>query len=74
MLSGRKAFPGANLLQVLNQIARVDPDRLADGLPEPFDEIVRRALAPEPADRTMGMAELAEALSDPTCPFEAVAR
>ncbi len=72
MLTGRKAFPGVNLLQVLNQIARVDPDRLADGLAEPFDEIVRRALAPEPADRTIGMAELAQALSDPACPFEAV--
>ncbi len=72
MLSGRKAFPGANLLQVLNQIARVDPDRLASGLPEPFAEIVRQALAPEPADRTIGMAEFAQAFADPACPLEAV--
>jgi serine/threonine-protein kinase len=70
MLTGRKAFPGANLLQVLNQIARVDPDRLADGLPCPFDDIVRQALAPDPDDREICMEGVARLLADPACPFE----
>ena len=73
MLTGRKAFPGANLLQVLNQIARVDPDRMADGLPAPFDELVRHALAPDPDDRCLCMEGASRLLADPSCPFEPVA-
>ena len=70
MLTGRKAFPGANLLQVLNQIARVDPDRLADGLPGPFDDIVRQVLVADPDDRALCMDGIARLLADPACPFE----
>lgn len=70
MVTGRKAFPGHNLLQVLNQIARVDPDRLADGLPEPFADLVRGVLAPDPDDREFCMDGVARLFADPACPFE----
>ena len=69
LITGKKTFPGANLLQVLSQIARVDPDRLSADLPEPFDELVRRALAPEPADRTLEMRDIARILPGAPCPL-----
>jgi alkyl hydroperoxide reductase subunit AhpC len=72
MLTGRKAFPGKTLLQVLGQIARVDPDRLADDLPAPFDDLIRRALVPDPDERTICMAEIAAVLAGSACPLEVV--
>jgi alkyl hydroperoxide reductase subunit AhpC/predicted Ser/Thr protein kinase len=71
MLTGRKAFPGKNLLQVLNEIARVNPDALAADLPAPFDDLVRRALNPDSDDRDICMKGIYSLLADPTCPLEA---
>jgi alkyl hydroperoxide reductase subunit AhpC/predicted Ser/Thr protein kinase len=70
MLTGRKAFPGTNLLQVLNQISRVDPARLAADLPAPFDKMVRCALAIDPEDRGVCMAEIARLFPGAPCPLE----
>src|SRR5690606_21933272 len=58
MLSGRTAFPGENVLQVLDRIRHVDPVLLAAEMPRPFDGILRRALARDPAERTITMAEI----------------
>ncbi len=63
MLTGRKAFPGRNVLQVLDQIRNVKPGSLAAELPDPFSTIVRRALEPDPAERTITMRDLAERLA-----------
>jgi alkyl hydroperoxide reductase subunit AhpC len=62
MLTGSKAFPGANLLQVLARIRAVDPRQLASGLSEPFAELLPRLLAPDPSDRTITMAEVAQSV------------
>jgi alkyl hydroperoxide reductase subunit AhpC len=70
MLTGRKAFPGATLLQVLGQIARVDPERLAQDLPAPFDDIIRHSLVPDPEERTICMTEIAAILAGSACPLE----
>jgi alkyl hydroperoxide reductase subunit AhpC/predicted Ser/Thr protein kinase len=71
LLTAHKAFPGKNLLQVLNQIARVDPDRLAADLPAPFDDLVRRTLNPDPDDRDICMKGIFKLLADPNSPIEA---
>jgi alkyl hydroperoxide reductase subunit AhpC/predicted Ser/Thr protein kinase len=55
LLAGRKAFPGNNLLQVLNQIARVNPDKLASEVAEPFDCLIRSTLTIDPEDRGLCM-------------------
>jgi alkyl hydroperoxide reductase subunit AhpC/predicted Ser/Thr protein kinase len=63
MLTGRKAFPGDNVLKVLASVRAVDPARLAADLPEPFSTIVRRALEPDPSRRSITMSEIVELLS-----------
>jgi eukaryotic-like serine/threonine-protein kinase len=60
MLAGRRAFPSKNLLQVLDQIRRVDAEALASEVPEPFAPILRLALARDPDDRTITMRQIAE--------------
>lgn len=54
----RSAFPGTAIGQILRAIADVNPAALAADLPAPWDEIVRRALQPDPAARTVTMAEI----------------
>ena len=63
MLTGSKAFPGANLLQVLARIRAVDPRQLASGVPAPFDDLLQRLLAADLTQRTITMAEVAERLA-----------
>ena len=63
MLTGSKAFPGANLLQVLARIRAVDPRQLASGVPAPFDDLLHRLLAADLTQRTITMAEVAERLA-----------
>jgi alkyl hydroperoxide reductase subunit AhpC/predicted Ser/Thr protein kinase len=60
MLAGRRAFPSKNLLQVLDQIRRVDAEALASEVPEPLAPILRLALARDPDDRTITMRQIAE--------------
>ncbi|MHB1558545.1 MAG: protein kinase domain-containing protein, partial [Isosphaeraceae bacterium] len=63
LATGRTAFPGPGLLQVIEQIRTVDPAAMAEGLPEPFDALVRTLLAPDPERRTIAMREVAESLA-----------
>lgn len=63
MLTGRQAFSGANVLQVLGEIRDVDPEALAAEVPEPFGDLLREMLLRDPAERGISMAEVAERLS-----------
>ncbi len=71
LLTGRKAFPGKNLLQVLNEIARVDPDKLGGEVPAPFDDLIRCALAVDPEERGLCMHEISNLFPGAICPLEA---
>jgi serine/threonine protein kinase len=62
MLTGQKAIRGGNLLNVLRQIDTLDPARYAEGMPEPFATILRRALVTELTARDISMADIAELL------------
>ena len=61
MATGVQAFEGDSLLQVLCQLHAADVDALAQRVPEPFKEPVRRALQADP-ERRATMAELVELL------------
>ena len=63
MLTGAKAFPGTNLLQVLTRIRAADARQLASGVPEPFPDLIHRLLAADHTERTITMAEVAERLA-----------
>lgn len=63
LATGRTAFPGPGLLQVLEQIRTVNPSSMAEGLPEPFGDLVRVLLVPDPERRTITMREVAEILA-----------
>ncbi|MGE0755392.1 MAG: protein kinase [Pirellulaceae bacterium] len=63
MLTGRQAFSGENVLQVLDQIQHVDPARLAANAPRPFSEMLRDMLAANRRDRAMTMDQIAELLA-----------
>src|SRR5262249_18185272 len=60
MLTGRRAFAADNVLQVLNEIRNVDPERCAAEVPEPFARILRTSLAREARDRLLTMDQIAE--------------
>jgi serine/threonine protein kinase len=62
MVSQQRARGEGNLLEVLRQIDHEQPQRYAALVPEPFAGILQQALALEPADRRIGMAEIAERL------------
>ena len=62
MLTGRRAFPGPSITEILDQVQAADPDHYAAAVAEPFATILRRALACEPRDRTITMEEIAQAL------------
>ena len=63
MLTGTTAFSGDNVLQVLNQIRDVDSSRYADGVPEPFCEILRDSLERDPHQRAITMEAIAGKLA-----------
>jgi serine/threonine protein kinase/peroxiredoxin len=62
MLTGRYARPDSTVLEVLRGIAQEDPTRYAAEAPEPFSDILRLALAADPAQRRITMAEIAKRL------------
>jgi serine/threonine-protein kinase len=62
MLTGRRAFPGPSIAEILDQVQAADPDHYAAAVPEPFATVLRQALAREPRDRTITMQEIARAL------------
>lgn len=65
LATGQTAFPGPNLLQVLDQIRSVEPEALAARVPEPFAGLLRDVLIPDPDRRTMTMRDLVEILAGP---------
>jgi alkyl hydroperoxide reductase subunit AhpC len=63
MLTGQKAFAGGNMLEVLNRIDQVEPDRYANEVNEPFATLLRMALVRDPGERRLTMAEIAGMLA-----------
>ena len=64
-LTGQRAFDGANALEIFGQILHVHPppvSRLRGGLTERHDELCRRLLAKDPADRFQSADEVTGAL------------
>jgi alkyl hydroperoxide reductase subunit AhpC len=62
MLAGKRAFPGENVLQVLNRIRAVEPERFASQVDEPFASILCRGLVADPAARLLRMREIVDEL------------
>jgi alkyl hydroperoxide reductase subunit AhpC len=62
MLTGQPAFTGENVLQVLDQIRNVSPERYAAEVPEPFRAILCGSFVRESYDRTITMEKIAEML------------
>ena len=63
MVTGRRARTGDNVLEVLRRIDQEDPNEYAAQAPEPFSGILRLALATDPAERRVTMAEIADRLA-----------
>lgn len=63
LLAGRRAFDGATVLRVFEKIRSVDPEAMAAVVPEPLGRIVRCALEPDPARRTITARSIAEYLT-----------
>ena len=63
LATGRTAFPGPNLLQVLDQIRSVEPAAFAAQVAEPFATLLLALLVPDPARRTITMREVADVLA-----------
>jgi alkyl hydroperoxide reductase subunit AhpC/predicted Ser/Thr protein kinase len=63
MCAGRKAFTGDNVLQVLSQIRRVDPEAMAVEVGEPMASVLRRALLHDPAQRHVTMDQISKILA-----------
>jgi serine/threonine protein kinase len=63
MLSGERAFFGSSIVEVLQSVETVDPERLAAGWEEPLATVLRRSLRRRP-DHRAAMAELAAALAE----------
>lgn len=62
LATGKMAFPGGNLLQILDQIRSVDPEPLAAEAPDPLSGILRQLLIRDPLARTITMREVTETL------------
>jgi eukaryotic-like serine/threonine-protein kinase len=60
--TGTPAFPGENVLVVLDQIRSVDSDVMAAHAPDPFGSLLRRMLVRAPERRDITMREIAEIL------------
>jgi alkyl hydroperoxide reductase subunit AhpC len=63
MVTGQPAFTGENVLQVLDQIRNVSPNRYVVEVPEPFPAILRGSFVREASDRAITMERIAEMLS-----------
>jgi serine/threonine-protein kinase len=64
MVTGRRARAEGTILQLLRQIDHEDPVRYAGQADEPFAGILRQALAIDPAQRRITMAQIADRLAD----------
>jgi alkyl hydroperoxide reductase subunit AhpC len=65
LATGKAAFPGEQLLQVLEQIRAVEPEILAAETPEPFAPLLRQVLVRHCDERTITMKEVVERLLGP---------
>jgi eukaryotic-like serine/threonine-protein kinase len=54
----KAAFPSSSVVELVKLVQELDPERYAAEVPDPWDEIVRRALAVEP-ERRITMREIA---------------
>jgi alkyl hydroperoxide reductase subunit AhpC len=57
--TGQTAFSAPHVLQVLEQIRSLDPDRMASDAPEPFRSLIAPMLQRDPQDRTVTMKQIA---------------
>ena len=67
MLIGEKPFRGENVTVVTHRIAYeepIPPDEHGAALPAPIEEVIRTALAKEPAERFQSAAQMARALEE----------
>ncbi|MGH6609171.1 MAG: serine/threonine-protein kinase, partial [Burkholderiaceae bacterium] len=67
LLAGRRAFDGRTVDETLDQVLTASPkpvERIRPETPAPLAEIVRKAMAKEPAGRYQKAAELRNALAD----------
>jgi alkyl hydroperoxide reductase subunit AhpC len=62
LATGKIAFPGANVFQVLDQIRSVEADVLAAETVEPFASLLRQLLVRDLQERRISMKDVAEAL------------
>ncbi|HZX95653.1 MAG TPA: serine/threonine-protein kinase [Myxococcales bacterium] len=62
LLTGRRAFPGATLIEAGHATLHSDPAPLGPEVPAPFAAVVKRALEKDPARRFASGADLARAL------------
>ncbi len=67
LLTGKPAFDGSNILQILNEVRTLDPDTLADAVVEPLSAMLRCMLARNPTTR-MTMHEVLDRLQEPGTP------
>ena len=63
LLTGRRARQEGNLLEILHGIGREDLTSLLHGIPAPFGELLRLALANMPERRRISMAQIAALLA-----------
>jgi serine/threonine protein kinase/peroxiredoxin len=69
MVTGRHAREAENLFELLRRIDREDLTSGLSEVPEPFAAVLRPALAVNPAERHITMAQIAEQLGEVTAPF-----
>jgi eukaryotic-like serine/threonine-protein kinase len=62
LLTGRRVLAGANLMDVLRRLDRLDPEEYAVQAPEPLAGVLREALVNDPARRRITMAQFADRL------------
>lgn len=60
----RPAFAGTSVADLIRSVTAVDPAAHAASVPGPWSSIVRRALAPDPEQRTITMSEIATIADD----------
>lgn len=63
MITAKKAVSGKTLTEIVNQIFSVDAEQFAKGVPQPFTNIIREALASDPSQRRITMDKIRQALS-----------
>lgn len=68
LLSGRRAFPGASILETLNAVTSSEPPPIES----PLSSVVKKCLAKDPFHRFQSAAELKAALASPPTKIESL--